>query len=72
MSKTFSIACTKCKKHLWIGQKPSVSRKGHIYSCPKIHRHLTEFLFEHTQHELIFDENCDSVIGDFEEVHDED
>ena len=69
MSDTFSIACVKCRKHLWIAQgwrdDPS---SGHMYSTPPhIHAHYA-FLREHQSHELVFDENCDGQIGDFQEV----
>lgn len=69
MSQTFSIACTKCKKHLWIAQASYGDKhKGYLYSGKKYSVALFQFLMEHRGHPLIFDENCESDIVDFEEV----
>lgn len=69
MSQTFSIACTKCKKHIWIAQASYGDKlKGHLYSAKKYSEALFQFLMEHQGHPLIFDENCEGDIADFEEI----
>ncbi len=71
MSQTFSIACTECKEHLWIAQgwwhvnKPF---SGCLYTSPKHKKSLLDFFIKHKGHSLIFDENCESEIGDYKEI----
>ncbi len=61
MSMTYDIACTKCKKHLWIGQgydKLFRTYTGHKDEHGQ--RHLDRFLWEHCGHSLlILDEGAD-------------
>lgn len=67
MSKTFSIACKDCKKHVWIGHsslKDFTLYTG-VTSCME---ELRKFLWNHKGHNLIFDENCELEIGDWEEI----
>ena len=71
MSRTFSIGCTQCRKHLWIAQASAASGKesttlytgeGHVMAA------LKDFLFDHHGHPLIFDDNCNSELADWEEI----
>ena len=66
MSKTYSIACKQCKVHLWIGQ--GQDKMETLYTNKNTIFSLKLFLNSHRMHELIFDENCDSSIGDFVEI----
>jgi len=69
MSQTFSIACTQCKKHLWIAQASYMDKfDGHLYGTKEYSKALFHFLMEHKGHPLIFDENCESDIIEFEEI----
>jgi hypothetical protein len=69
MSDTFSIACRDCKKHLWIAQGSNRDKSvGHLYTVKPRAAALYSFLREHQKHNLVFDENCESDIADYEEV----
>jgi len=69
MSQTFSIACTQCKKHLWIAQASYDNQfKGHLYSTKRHTEALFIFLMKHRGHPLVFNENCEGDIADFEEI----
>jgi hypothetical protein len=69
MSQTFSIACKDCKEHLWIAQGSFANKKrGNIYTSDKHKKALYEFFRRHQGHNLIFDENCETEIADYEEV----
>lgn len=66
MSRTYDLACTDCKKAIWIGQYGGGS--GHIYTGNnQTMRLLNDFLWEHSGHSLIFvdDEILDD---DYEEM----
>jgi hypothetical protein len=67
MSRTYSIGCKDCKKHIWVAQKGSKSPT--FYSgMPEVMQRLTEFLFTHIGHNLVFDENTETEMVDWEEV----
>jgi len=71
MSKTFSIACTQCKKQLWIAQGHGypIPTKLSFYSGePETIEALENFLMDHFKHPLIFDENCESDLMDYEDM----
>ena len=69
MSETYSIACTDCKKHIWIAQGSySDIKNGHIYNSKLYSKALFEFLIDHKGHNLVFDKNCDIPIADYEEI----
>jgi hypothetical protein len=53
MSVTFSMACKKCKEHLWIGQSSRTFYSGE----PETMEKLKEFLFNHMYHELVYTDN---------------
>lgn len=73
MSDTFSIACRDCQKHLWIAQGSNRDKaEGYIYHSEKYRKAFYKFLREHQKHNLVFDENCESDIGDYEEIEVED
>ena len=65
MSRTFSIACRDCREGLWIAQ--ASAGKGHVYGTREHLDALYQFLMKHQEHALVFDENCESEIGDFSE-----
>jgi hypothetical protein len=65
MSQTFSIACRDCKVHLWIAQGRSPV-DGHVYTGSGAA--IYAFLQKHRKHELVFDENCETDIADYEEI----
>jgi len=68
MSQTFAIACTQCKKSLWIGQSDLAPKKGHLYSGKKnVIAELTDFLWDHENHPLIFC-NDQFLDIDYEEI----
>ena len=70
MSTTYSIACRDCKTHLWIAQ--SSCGNGHLYTGePHTMKALESFLFAHMSHELVFADNCNTEIGDWEEIEPE-
>lgn len=68
MSQTFSLACRDCKKHIWIAQ----GHKGNVtlYTGQKHTMDLLEkFLGQHTDHALLFADNCnDYEVSEMEEV----
>jgi len=67
MSRTYSIACNDCKRHIWIAQSSGGQRV--LYSGDeKIMQKLKEFLFEHEGHNLTFGENCETDIADYTDV----
>lgn len=64
VSKAFSIACTQCKKRLWIAQGwPHPMEPSPFESCVLYYgeKHTMEalrvFLFTHMDHPLAFKEN---------------
>lgn len=68
MSRTFDIACTKCKQSLWIGQSDNREIKGHIYSSSEnAMTALNKFLFDYVNHPLIFC-NDELLYSDYQEV----
>ena len=69
MSQTYSIGCRDCKKHLWIGQV--LRKQWRIYTSKNHLDALGEFLFAHKGHNLVFDENTEGEILDFEEIETE-
>lgn len=71
MSQTYSIACKDCQKHIWMAQaRHSEKKSGHVYTTPEHAKNLFEFLIDHEGHELLFGQNCDEPILDYEEVYD--
>lgn len=71
MSKTFSIACRECQKHVWIAQGigvPSAEFNTFYSGDPGIMDALKGFLFVHAGHNLVFGDNCESPIIDWEEI----
>ncbi len=70
MSQTFSIGCQQCRKHLWIAQ---AGLGGYtLYTDqPETMSALKDFLFEHIGHPLVFKENCESEMADWEEIETE-
>jgi hypothetical protein len=67
MSRTYSIACVQCRKHLWIAQIGAGTPT--LYSGqPKTMDALRDFLFEHQGHPLVFDDNVSGVIADMDEI----
>jgi len=67
MSRTYSLGCKDCKVHVWIAQA-SIEIKTLYYGEPKTMELLKQFLFDHQKHNLVFDENCESEIGDWTEL----
>lgn len=74
MSRTYSIACTQCKKHLWIaqGQGYDAIERLTVYTVPESRKKLERFLIDHYRHPLIFDDNCEHLPDDYEEVMSDD
>jgi len=70
MSRTFSIACTKCKKSLWVaqGQGDPKPERLRFYRGVETIRALEHFLIEHFRHPLVFDEDCEGDLADYEDV----
>ena len=70
MSRTYSIACSQCKKHLWIAQGSGYHKitKVTVYNANKYREALENFFIEHYRHPLIFDDNTESLPSDYEEV----
>lgn len=71
MSRTYSIACTQCKKSLWVAQGhgyPKPERLTFYSGEPETMRALTQFLIDHFQHPLVFDDNCEGGLDDYEDV----
>lgn len=67
MSTTYSIGCRQCRKHLWIAQASGKERS--LYTGqPETMEELKTFLFEHVDHPLVFGENCEGEIGEWEEI----
>lgn len=70
MSRTYDIACTQCRKALWIGQASVGQRSGRIYSGEsKTMAALNAFLWEHRDHPLIFTD--DEKLDDYDRVDDD-
>jgi hypothetical protein len=58
MSRTYSICCDQCKRHIWVAQ--GSRGYGSFYSCdPVIMAALRDFLFDHQNHPLAFRSNED-------------
>ena len=70
MSRTFSIGCQQCRKHLWIAQA-SASRQTLYYGKPRTMEALKVFLFEHRGHDLLFDDNVNTTMEEWEEIETE-
>ncbi len=72
MSRTYSIACKTCRQHLWIGQgwPGSEETPPRIYSATAHIKPLESFLFAHQKHELIFGDDEQIDIDDFEDLSD--
>ncbi len=69
MSETYSIACKDCKEHLWIAQCPGDKPdRGYVYCGDRLSEFHFQFLWKHKGHNLVFDENCGSYIGDYREI----
>jgi hypothetical protein len=70
MSRTFSIACTQCRKSLWVAQGLGYPKPENLifYSGAEPILALEQFLLEHFQHPLVFDDNCEGEIEDYEDV----
>lgn len=67
MSRTYSIGCRQCRKHLWIAQASGGSTT--LYTGePHTMAALEAFLFKHRGHPLVFDENCESEVADWTEI----
>ena len=67
MSRTYSIACRDCKKHVWIAQASCDSHT--LYTgMPEVMECLEAFLFEHMGHALVFNDNCNSEVGEWDEI----
>jgi hypothetical protein len=66
MSTTYSIGCRQCRKHLWIAQSSQESTT--LYAGQNYTPALKDFLFEHIGHPLVFNENCESELADWEEI----
>ena len=55
MSRTYAIACTQCKKSLWIGQAGGGSDQVYLYlGDGKTDAALEKFLSGHEGHPLVF------------------
>lgn len=63
MSNTYSIGCRECKKHLWIAQDKCLY-SGDFEAMER----LEIFLFEHQGHALVFEDNVNSDIAEWDEV----
>lgn len=71
MSRTYSIGCRQCRCHLWIAQASGVTGQEStaLYTGePVTMSLLKDFLFEHRGHPLVFEENCESELGDWREI----
>lgn len=67
MSRTYSIGCRQCRKHLWIAQASGDSQTlytGELHTMAA----LKSFLFDHLGHPLVFSENCESEVADWDEI----
>lgn len=61
MSRTYSIGCTQCNKHIWVGQgNPD---DGHIYG----YQEIWKFFHEHKDHTLVFKDDEGNFL-DSEEI----
>ena len=58
MSATFSLGCEDCKEHIWCAQKSAGDLR--LYTTAATSQALSEFLFKHRGHRLVFDENAES------------
>ena len=67
MSRCYSIACTQCRKHIWIAQ---AGFSGYVlyYGQPHTMKALRDFLFEHAKHPLVFDENEEGSVSEMDEI----
>ena len=67
MSKTYSLGCQQCRKHIWIAQAGGVGKT--LYSADQhAMEALKGFLFEHAGHPLVFGDNCEGEMVDWEEI----
>lgn len=69
MSSTNSIACRDCRVHLWIGQERRDSKV--IYFSADHQKALTDFLYAHKNHSLVFEDNCEGCedgAGEYREI----
>ena len=72
MSRTYNISCLECEKTLWIGQAGGGDKVGHIYIAGDYPKKLADFLWAHEKHHLIFSQDCNDIVEDFEDVGEED
>ena len=69
MSQTFSIACQDCRQHLWIAQGSYTDKTiGYLYMTKNYRKPFYKFLRDHQGHNLIFDENAEGVIANYDEI----
>lgn len=69
MSKTYSIGCFQCQKHLWIAQGWDLAENSTLYvGEPHTVRALKAFLFEQCGHPLVFDDNRESKLANWDEI----
>lgn len=71
MSQTYSIGCRDCRKHVWIAQT-SLGSHTLYYGEPRTMETLKDFLFEHTGHNLVFNDNVNSEIEEWDEIEPDD
>jgi len=70
MSRTFSIGCRQCRKHVWIAQASAASgnESTTLYRGEAHDKALNDFLFDHMGHQLVFDSNETGLMEDWEEI----
>ena len=56
MSRTFSIFCMDCKRHLWIAQTHG-DQEAHLYRGARTMADFQRFLNEHIGHTLKFEDD---------------
>lgn len=66
MSKTYSIACRGCQKHLWCAQ--STDDRGYCYGGATYLIALYDFLTEHAGHQLVYGNNSEGEIAMMDEA----
>ncbi len=71
MGYTYSLGCAQCKVHIWIAQG-SPQRGITIYTGkPETMEALRGFLLEHMKHPLIFDDNVNAELSDWDEINED-
>ncbi len=71
MARTYGLACTECKRYVWIAQR-GVTDKTQIYDTEEIREALKAFLFEHIGHPLVFEDTEPLSVDDYVDVTAED